>query len=340
MNIIPLFLPHAGCKTRCVFCNEYSATGIKKLPEEQELFGTVQRYLSYFKDRKNVELAFYGGTFTGLPVDILERYLKFSSEMITKGFVRAIRFSTSPEEITPEKIAMIKRYPVSLVELGVQSFDESVLRNSSRPHGVEEIYHAAELLREAEIPFGIHLMTGLPSDTVEKDLFSTFETVKLGASTCRIHPTVVLKGTILEEKFKAGKYHPQSLEEAIDVLWKMYVILTSGGVHINRVGLCLYGEEVNNIVAGPYHPALGDLIKSRVALEILKLLSEERNSCKLTLPDDNKIRQFFTGYRKYVVENAKDLGLSIEFSRNAPRVDLGYYIDRLNEIIETRAGVF
>jgi len=322
MNIIPIFLPHAGCKRRCVFCNEYSATGLRRVPTRDEIFHEVDRYLAYFADRENVELAFYGGTFTGLPEGLMHDYLDLAMEIINSGKAKAIRFSTSPEEITQRKVEILADYPVSLIEIGAQSFDEGVLRLANRPHEVMEIYTACELLKEAKIPFGIHLMTGLPGDSEEKDIRSAVEVVKLKASTCRIHPTVVLKNSTLESMYHEGKYKPQELEEALNILWKMYVIISLGGVKINRIGICLYGDEVNNVVAGPYHPAMGELVKNRVALEILRVLKRRRGD-KIILKVDEGTKQFFTGHKKCVLNRAKEEGMEVIFERaSAPELNL------------------
>lgn len=322
MSIIPIFLPHAGCKRRCVFCNEYSATGLRRVPTRNEIFHEVDRYLAYFADKESVELAFYGGTFTGLPEELMRDYLDLAMEVINSGKAKAIRFSTSPEEITQRKVEILSRYPVSLVEIGAQSFDEEILRLANRPHGVEDIYRACDFLKEADISFGIHLMTGLPGDCEEKDIKSAIEVVKLNASTCRIHPTVVLKSSTLERMYFEGKYKPQELDEALSILWKMYVILACGGVNINRIGICLYGDEVNNVVAGPYHPALGELVKNRVALEILRVL-KRRWGDRIILKVNEETKQFFTGHKKYVLNRAKEEGLKVIFERvSAPELNL------------------
>ena len=340
MNIIPLFIPHAGCKTRCVFCNEYAATGLPKFPELEKLRNAIIEYRGYFKDKENVDIAFYGGTFTGLPLKIMTAYLELSMQFIREGYAKGIRFSTSPEEITPEKLSIIRNYPVSLTELGVQSFDNEVLKKAHRPHNLDDVYNAVKLLKNNAIPFGIHLMTGLPGDTEAKDLISATEVANLGALTCRIHPAIVLRGTALEEMYLRGEYVPQSLENALEITWKMYALLTSRGVRVNRMGLCLYGDTVKEVVSGPYHPAFGDLVKSKVALEIAKLIADEKKSRNLILPAGPEYRQFFTGYKKYVIRNLQKLGITLEFSENSSTIDIDRYVSKLCEKTVVCPGVF
>lgn len=332
MNIIPVFLPHAGCKTRCTFCNEFSATGITKKPDEDKLIAEVNRYRNYFRDKENVEIAFYGGTFTGLPLNQMAFYLEKANDLFDSGLIRGIRFSTSPDEITAEKMELISRYPVKLIELGVQSFNENVLKLARRSHGTEEIYSGVELIKKAGIPFGIHLMTGLPGDTPEYDIASALKTVELGASVARIHPAVILKGSLLEEEFSKGNFKPQTMEDALDILWRIYVILYRGEITINRIGICLYGDEINNVVSGPYHPAIGDLVKSRVAFEILMSLSK-RNGSSNTVTIPLNLKQFFTGYKRCVLEQATSRGIKVRFIDNNNLIDVDKEIKSLATLV-------
>lgn len=321
MNIIPIFLPHAGCRTRCTFCNEFSATGIIEKPDSEKVIAEVNRYRNYFRDKENVEMAFYGGTFTGLPLEQMAFYLEIAKGFYNSGLIKGIRFSTAPDEITVEKMELIADYPVKLIELGVQSFNEDVLKLARRSHGTEEIYRGVELIKKAGIPFGIHLMTGLPGDTPEYDIASALKTVELGAAMARIHPAVILKGSLLEEEFLLGNYKPQTIEEALDILWKIYVILYRGEITINRIGICLYGDEINNVVSGPYHPAIGDLVKSRVALEILTSLNKRSGfSGKVDIPMN--LKQFFTGYKRCVIEGATSRGIRVRFADNGNFIDI------------------
>ncbi|MFW6121512.1 MAG: radical SAM protein, partial [Petrotogales bacterium] len=225
MNIIPIFLPYAGCKCRCIFCNEIEATGQKKRYNHEEIVRNVLTYRQYFRDKTNVELAFYGGSFLNLREEVLKNYYKTIQYLINEDLISSIRFSTSPESITKEKIELIKGLPVSLIELGTQSFFDDVLEKANRPHNVSEIYCAVKTLKENEIDYGIHLMTGLPGDSQEKAIISAEKTAELNPKTCRIHPTLVLRNTTLETMYSQGSYKPQSLVDAVETIMYMYIIL-------------------------------------------------------------------------------------------------------------------
>ncbi|TYB80836.1 MAG: radical SAM protein [Kosmotoga sp.] len=334
MNIIPIFLPFAGCKKRCVFCNEIEATGQKELHNHEKIKETVLQYRSYFTDKRNLELAFYGGSFLNLPEESLDRYCKTVKFLIDKGYIDSIRFSTTPESISKGKIKLIKSLPVTLIELGVQSFYEDVLEKSNRPHDVQDIYNAIEILSEEQIDYGIHLMTGLPGDTQEKSIISAMKTAQLRPKSCRIHPTLVLKNTLLEKLYKKDNYIPQTMKDAIETVMYMYVILISKGITVNRMGLCLYGEQTKNVVAGPFHESFGELVKSRLSIEIVRSLVDRLNTKELVLNVKEKEKQFFSGYKKWVKKWLKNEGIIIVYSLNGHSIDIMEMISSLFDKIK------
>lgn len=327
MNIIPIFLPHGGCKSRCTFCNEYAATGLRKLPKRVDITLTVEKYLSFFKDKRDVELAFYGGSFTGL--ENFEAYLNIALELFDKKIISGIRFSTSPGQLSEATVASLENYPIRFIELGVQSFDPKVLKACNRDHDIDDIHVAVESLKRHHIPFGLHLMSGLPGDTEEKDLQSALKAVETGAKSVRLHPLVILKGSELSLMYERGEFSPPGLFESIETLWKMHLIITRGGVKVSRVGICLYGNEIESMVAGPYHPALGELVKNRVALEVLlEYAREERiDTCSLDLSH----KQEFTGYKRCVLEGARKAGLKVNFKPAGVRLNTMRYSDSIRE---------
>ncbi|MEA2066177.1 MAG: radical SAM protein [Thermotogota bacterium] len=322
MNIIPIFLPYAGCKTRCVFCNETEATGQIKPYNSEEIKEVVLKYRGYFNDKKNVELAFYGGSFLNLPEESLTEYRRTIQYLLNKDLISSIRFSTTPESISRGKIELINEIPISLIELGVQSLCEDVLEKSNRPHNVHDVYEAVKILRENQIDYGIHLMSGLPGDTQEKSIHSAMKTAELRPKSCRIHPTLVLKNTVLENLYEDGSYFPQTMEEAIEAVMYMYVILVAHSIKVNRMGLCLYGNQIKNVVAGPFHESFGELVKSRLSIEIIRLIVNQLDTRELVLNVDEKEKQFFIGYKKWVKKWLNNEGITLNYSLNGYSIDI------------------
>jgi len=303
--IIPIFIPHAGCKKRCVFCNEYSATGIKKYPNLDILEAEFNKYNSYFKEKNNIYIAFYGSTFTGINDELMKFYLDWAQQKINKGLVSGIRFSTSPEEINDEKFEVLKNYDISIIEVGIQSFFEDVLKSANRPHNLNDVYNAIKVLDMHNIKYGLHLMTGLPNSSYEKDIKSAEIASKTKAEFFRVHPSVILKNSTLELMYKNGLYTPETIDEAVEKVAKITIILEKAEKKVIRMGLCLYGDEINNVVAGPYHQSFGDLVRSHIARLILTKV--EFN--ELSVPMSYKSN--FIGYKK---SNKKYLTNNITFN--------------------------
>jgi len=289
--IIPMFLPHGGCKKRCVFCNEYSATGFGAFPEEHKLDETFYKYREYFSQKDNIYIAFYGSTFTGLEKNVMKYYLDYAQKKIENGYARGIRFSTSPEEVNENIINILIDYDIDLIELGVQSFNENVLKSSNRPHDLKDVINSIELLEKGKIDFGLHLMTGLPESNYKIEKDSVNKSIKTKAKTMRIHPTVILKNTLLEKKYKECNYQPESLEESIKKVSDFTIMIEKSGKKVIRYGLCLYGEQINNVVAGPYHQSFGDLVKTEISRRLLVNINEP-----ISIP--KKLKPQFLGFKK------------------------------------------
>lgn len=272
MKILPVFLPNRGCENRCVFCSQKAITGLEKPLSFDELDILVERYLS---TTDKFEIAFYGGTFTALDEEEQLRYLQWAEKYVRSGVCTGIRLSTKPNEIDEKKIELLKEHGVNFVELGVQSFDDEVLRESGRNYTRDEAMKACQFLELHGMDFGIHLMVGLPFDSYQKDVLSALETVHSGAKTCRIHPTLVLRDSPLEFLYRSGKYTPLSLDEATKICSDMVAVLESHNVRLIRLGLYVPVELQKNIVAGPFHPRFGELVRSNLVEKVCNFLNAE-----------------------------------------------------------------
>jgi len=262
LKIIPVFFPNRGCPHRCVFCNEYMAT-MKNFPESVET--AVRSAYTFYHGTEECEIGLYGGTFTAIDEwkRLLERVHAVALELNVKG----IRISTRPDEL--KDITFLHDNGVVLVEIGVQSMVQDVLDASERNHTVDDVKDAVLRLKEKNMKVSIHLMTGLPKDEKAKDIFSAFEVAKLRPDGIRIHPTLVLKNTKLEKAYRAGTYIPQSLDEAIEIVSDMLSIFKNDKISVERLGMYQDFETVRNVVAGPYHPAFGELVSAKLYRKFL-----------------------------------------------------------------------
>ena len=265
MAIIPLFVPHAACPHRCVFCNQRTISG-----EAETSLDEVQRqidtWLPRIRPSRDNEAAFYGGSFTGLPLPLQERLLAPAEALLEQGVVGSIRLSTRPDYIDAPRLEFLQRHHVRLVELGVQSLDDAVLCRAERGHTAAQVRQAVDLLKAYGFRTGIQLMVGLPGQTFAS-VRETAETVcGLHPDVARIYPVLVLEGTALADQYRHGLYEPLTLDEAVEQAAWVYDRLENAGIRVIRTGLQPDAELVRpgQLLAGPFHPAMGELVKSRL----------------------------------------------------------------------------
>ncbi len=270
---VPVFIPHLGCPHCCRFCNQWRVSAARKLPDAASIDETIDLYLKNLSPAvERVELAFFGGSFTGIDRTIQISYLESVRNSKYAERINGIRVSTRPDYIDEEGAELLKRYDVETVELGVQSFSDEVLEKSGRGHTGEDVDMAIGILKSKGFRTGIQLMPGLPGDTFDSVMFSGIRTLELAPDDVRIYPTVVLRDTELEDLYRSGRYNPLSLDDAVDISARLYGLFISEGINVIRMGIHPMEMSDVSIVAGPYHTAFGFLVKSRYRL--MNMLSE------------------------------------------------------------------
>ncbi len=275
---IPFFVPHAGCPNCCVFCSQTKITGQrgeKKLESELFELNSLLESLEIGGFAES-QLAFFGGSFTAIERKRMVTLLSAVQEYIKKGVVESIRISTRPDCINSEILEILKEYNVTHIELGVQSTNEAVLKASERGHNAEDSFNAAKLITENGFVFGGQMMIGLPESDVNAEIQTARDIVSMGAREARIYPTVVFDETKLFDMALGGKYIPLDLENAVERTAKCYRIFEDAGVNVLRVGLHS-SENLKNAPMGANHPALGELVKSRVYTDII---AEKCGDCR------------------------------------------------------------
>ncbi len=267
--IIPVFIPHEGCPNDCVFCNQKKITARTHAEEKINIDEIASRYLSTLNNPRPeiLEMAMYGGSFTGLSIEKQNEYLTAAKKYKDNGIIDRIHLSTRPDYINEEILDNLKAHGVDIIELGVQSFDDEVLKLSGRGHDSSVVYESSRMIKDYGFTLGIQLMAGLPGDTPEKAVYSARETVKIAPSIARIYPTIVIEDTKLLDMYKSGEYSPLSLDEAVEISKDMYNVLFDAGINIIRVGLKSSDiiNENGEIYGSTFHPAFRQLVESRIA---------------------------------------------------------------------------
>ena len=294
---IPIFITHSGCKNDCVFCNQKIITGRSKSAGEEEIRRTIEEFIGIISriDNSSVgtEIAFFGGSFTGLDKFEMIRFLELANEYIDKyDFINGVRISTRPDYISREIIGILLKYRVKSIELGVQSMFGEVLAACKRGHTAEDTIKACELIKSAGINLTGQMMLALPESDRGKDIETAKKLVELGINSARIYPAIVLQGTQLYTMYKQNEYAPIDLYEAVFRAKEIKKIFDSNNIKVLRMGLCS-SDNININVSGgecigPYHPAFGELVESEViydglAEEFAKLKTENKNSEKIEI---------------------------------------------------------
>lgn len=271
-RIIPIFVPHRGCPHDCIFCNQKKITGVSTDMTNGDVRNIVEEYLTTIDKDASVEIAFFGGSFTAIDEDIQKSLLSVAKEYVDKGVVQDIRMSTRPDCISQDILTMLKEYKTSIIELGVQSLDEDVLRESIRGHHTDEVFESAKLIKDNGIQLGLQMMVGLPSDTEEKCINTAREFIKLNPDCVRIYPTLVVKETGLENLLSKKEYNPFTLDESIQIVKKLLAMYYVNNINVIRVGLQATDDIQlgKAIVDGPYHPAFRELVEGEMIKDYLK----------------------------------------------------------------------
>lgn len=298
MSILPIFIPHAGCPHQCVFCNQKTISGQKQAAIDAAK-GQIVKWCQWIKPNVANEAAFYGGSFTALPFSIQEQLLQLSDELIERKIIGSVRISTRPDYIDCRVLELLQQHNVRLVELGVQSLDDNVLKMAERGHQAAIVTDAVNLLKGHGFLVGLQLMVGMPGQTFASLQDTVKKVILLNPDIARVYPLLVIKDTALARDFKQGNFVPLSLEEAIEQSAYVYQALTEASIKVIRIGLQPDEElcKEGNILAGPFHPAMGELVKSRVIRNIITPLlrkNYEKNifSCviEFTAQMESKVR--------------------------------------------------
>lgn len=275
--IVPFFLRNRGCPHRCAFCNERILSGNAGTITEAGMRETVRSTVAGRRNSGRVEIAFYGGSFTGMAREEQMELLRMAGALIDEGAVHSIRVSARPDDIEGTWLGTLKNMGVRTVEIGAQSMDDGVLRESARGHTAEDVRRAVGILKEKGFETGIHLMAGLPGESRGKFEASVADVIRTGPDTVRIHPLLVFRDTELAYLYERGDFRPLTLEEAVSWCKVALVRFTKARIPVIRLGLQSTSEmeRKGGILAGPWHPAFRSLVEAALFRDMaLELISK------------------------------------------------------------------
>ena len=274
--VIPIFVPHLGCPNDCVFCNQKSISGQKENMTVSNAKKTIETYLEDIDYKNsNVEIAFFGGSFTAIDDKLQEDLLTLAYSYIKQGKVKSIRISTRPDYIDKIVLKRLKKYRVKTIELGVQSANDYILAKSKRGHTFEDVKKASRLIKLYGFTLGHQMMVGLPESTKIDEINTAKEIIKLKPRIIRIYPVLVVKGTELEKDYLDGKYEPLTIVQAVEICKEIVVMFGKKKIKVIRIGLQGTEEiadptsDKSEVVSGPYHPAFRQLVEAGLWYDVM-----------------------------------------------------------------------
>ena len=267
--IIPVFVPHLGCPNDCIFCNQKSISGQKKNITKEEVKKVIDDFLKNIKEKSaKKEIAFFGGSFTGIDKNLQEELLQVAYHYIKNGEVQSIRISTRPDYINKDILKMLKKYKVKTIELGVQSANDYILKRANRGHTFKDVEKASKLIRWYGFTLGHQMMVGLPESNRIDEINTAKALIKLKPKMIRIYPVLVIKGTKLEKEYNEGVYKPLTVVQAVETCKELVSMFVKKNVKVIRIGLqntdeiCNPENNGSEVVAGPFHPAFRQLVEA------------------------------------------------------------------------------
>jgi len=273
---VPFFVSNQGCPHVCAFCDQRTINGSDgALPTRDEIAAKIMAWRCTSANRP-MEVAFFGGTFTGLHRKDQEYLLSATRPFLTSGDVDSVRISTRPDSLDADTVRWLSGWGVKTIEIGAQSMDDDTLAASGRGHNAEASLKALSCVKSAGLSAGVQLMPGLPGDTIAKSKNSLKLVIAAGADFVRLYPVVVLKGTELSARYLSGEYRALSLDDGLTLCKTLTHMALASGVRVIRMGLQAdSGMREENIVAGCWHPAFGDLVYSELFYDLLKLMRSD-----------------------------------------------------------------
>ncbi len=321
---IPFFITHSGCPQQCVFCDQQKITG-KDAVTPGIVDETIKKYLSTIKKEENhIEVGFFGGTFTGLSLDLQGEFLGPIEKYIKDGVIKSIRLSTRPDYISKDIVRFLKERYVKCIELGVQSMSDKVLKASKRGYTEQTVEKAADIISELGLDLGFQMMLGLPGSSEEEEFYTAKKAKQLKAPEVRIYPLVVMKDTELAKIWAEGGYVHLQENEATKRAAKLIVYFETNNIKVIRCGLHPSEGLINheNYLAGPFHPAFRQKAESWIFSKILKKIDREITAVEKVYYNPRDAASFF-GFEKMNRESIRKIfsgeKLCIGEDKNIPR---------------------
>jgi histone acetyltransferase (RNA polymerase elongator complex component) len=331
--VIPVFIPHRGCPHQCLFCNQNSIIGKKANHGDvsSEIEKTITTWLTRPHHQSQVQVAFYGGSFTCLPEEQQEEMLRVVRPFLHRGDVQCIRLSTRPDCLDADICRFLRERGVAIVEVGVQSLDDDVLQKSRRGHTAADCSRAVQVLQKAGIEVGVQLMPGLPGESGPSFFRGVRGVIDLDPTFVRLYPVLVVDHSGLAEIYRLGDYRPLTMNRAVALCRRAKEMFIRAGIRVVRIGLQPSESLERELLAGPYHPAFGELVAAREWFrKIRALLAGYPSGSRVTVWISERDLSAFLGPKRMNMQRLAQLGLAdrllVETDKDMQRGTLTYVV--------------
>lgn len=311
---LSIFVPHEGCPNQCSFCDQKKISGTQTPPTPKQVTALCDEFLPHTEEEgKSYEIAFFGGSFTAIDRDYMLALLQAAYTFVQAGRARGIRCSTRPDAINAEILDILKKYGVTAIELGAQSMQDDVLKVNLRGHSVQDVFDASRLIKQYGFSLGLQMMPGLYgcADYMEYAVDTAEKFIQIMPDTVRIYPTLILKDTLLEKLYQNRMYTPLTVQQAVEICAVLVKMFNEKNIRIIKLGLHADTGMEMGLVAGPYHPALKELVQSRMFLDRFTADLGGRPRGNYIIAVNPRQRSQATGQKKANIQALKQAGYSV-----------------------------
>ena len=192
------------CTQICYYC-DFSKVFIKNQPVDSYLEHLIEEYDSY--DIKKLRTLYIGG---GTPTALSAPQLAFLLEKLTDkldlSYLEELTIEANPGDLDQEKIAVLKDSPVNRVSLGVQTFNDRMLKQIGRSHLEKDIYENIANLKKAGFDnISIDLIYALPKQTMEDVKTNVAKAIALDIPHMSLYSLILENHTVFMNRMRRGK---------------------------------------------------------------------------------------------------------------------------------------
>ncbi len=204
---------------------------------------------------------------------------------------------------------------VSVIELGIPTFNDRILVKLNRRHSVMDLIRAFETLTGEGFHIALQFMTGLPDETMADIETMVEHMVTLKPYYIRIYPLVVFAGTPLGSMYTKGFFTPPSFEIVLDRAVYVYLNALKRDIPVVKIGLTDNEVVKENILAGQYHPAYGFMVRSRAfyLAVMAKLCLLPAAGKQITVCLNNRDIPHLLGHKRMNIARLAEEGISVRW---------------------------